>query len=255
MDEPAKGEQLVWSGTGEGVCELRDLTPGHAYAVRVRAHSEAGAGKWSAPVEVRTMSCTMDPPSPPAVHTKTSTTMQVVWWPTEGGRGPIEGVADEGVVWELQMDGGVRITANSDGVEEESWDLKKLKGFDSFCGHHAALAAPPPACGGAVCGGAACPAHAHPTAAQPLGKIRPLPPLNPRAAPRAGCPSGGMPAGMGGGGGGIAHRSGQLPHHRGFAPTPFGVQHAHAPLGGRVAGGLMEATVEDTPWEGEDSGI
>jgi hypothetical protein len=99
----------VWSGNGHAAsCVVSGLQPACAYVVRVRGTSDVGAGAWSLPLVVRTLLTGGGPLPPPHVLSKTSTTAKLGW----GGDG-----WGEGDGWELQMDGGVRITLNSDGIE------------------------------------------------------------------------------------------------------------------------------------------
>ncbi|KAL3928546.1 MAG: hypothetical protein SGPRY_002343 [Prymnesium sp.] len=98
------------------------------YILTLRAYNETGCSEWSKPFTARTAEAVVPPPAAPFVMSKTSTTMQIGWGrPEEGVEGGEEGVCgEEAVLWELQMDGGVRCMMNSDG-QEESYEASHLR--------------------------------------------------------------------------------------------------------------------------------
>lgn len=140
---------LAWVGESpveEGAsawATVRGLLPGCAYAIRVRVNNSAGEGAWSAPLLLQTAGGAVPTPLPPSVAAKTSTTMSLRWSPAAGcgarAAGPAEAVLivaepvgergpqtaavpEQGLTrgermrWELQMDLGVRVKYNSDGL-------------------------------------------------------------------------------------------------------------------------------------------
>ena len=115
------------AATGVGSsCRVAGLQPACAYVLRVRCTSDVGAGSWGSPVVVRTEQIGDGPLPPPFVVGKTSTTAKLGWGGLEWG---------DGDGWELQMDGGARITQNSDGIEAGH-------GGESSMGHSRQLARP-----------------------------------------------------------------------------------------------------------------